>query len=199
MEIFLVRHLEIPAYNQGLCVGQSDVPLTEHGKEQIVPFAESLSALNPEVILTSDLQRCKLLAEVLGQKSNMAFEAQKEWREVNFGRWENQEWDEIKKKDPELVKQWVDDYVNIAPPDGESFMMLFKRIGNQLLALTNRKEERAMVITHSGAIRASLCYVLGLKLEDAFSLEIGYGCVVGLRYINEHWSLFRLDNQSENK
>jgi alpha-ribazole phosphatase len=194
MEIFLVRHLEIPSYNKGLCVGQSDVPLTDEGMAKLEPFAESLLKYEPQIIITSDLQRCKMLADRLGQKNNLPFEESIEWREVNFGRWENQEWDEIKKTDPDRVKQWVEDYVNVAPPDGESFMMLFKRIGNQLLELTSRKEERAMVITHSGAIRASLCYVLGVKLEDAFSLEIGYGCTVGLRYINKHWSLFKLDN-----
>lgn len=197
MEIFLVRHLEIPSYNQGLCVGQTNVPLTPKAKEQLDPFAEELQKLKPDVILSSDLDRCMQLAEKLSQKIQLPIEVSPAWREVNFGLWENRSWDELQKNDPVRVQKWFEDYINEAPPEGESFTMFYKRICRALTSLPKCKENRTMVFTHSGAIRASICFALGMKLEDAFSLEIGYGCIVGLRYINKKWLLFQLRNTYE--
>ncbi|ACF12580.1 Phosphoglycerate mutase [Chloroherpeton thalassium ATCC 35110] len=195
MEVFLVRHLEIPSYEKGVCVGQSDVALTETGLANIQPLAETLADLEPEVIITSDLQRCKKLAEAIGSCLNLQIEVNPEWREINFGEWENREWEELRENDPENVKKWIDDYVHVTPPEGESFFQLFERVGNQLMDLTRREKKRIIIVTHSGAIRSALCFALGIPLDRSFSLEISYGAIAGLHYLNDRWSLFRLTNQ----
>jgi len=196
MEVFLVRHLEIPSYEKGVCVGQSDVSLTETGLAKLAPLAESLAEIEPDVIITSDLTRCKKLAATLAERLDSQVEVNPEWREINFGKWENREWEELRENDPENVKKWIDDYVHVVPPEGESFFQLFERVGNQLMDLTHREKKRIMIVTHSGAIRAALCFALGVPLERSFSLEIGYGAIVGLHYLNDRWSLFQLTNPS---
>lgn len=57
MKLFLVRHGQTPSNNQKIYVGQTDVPLTETGKEQARQIRPILAKFPFDKVYTSDLIR----------------------------------------------------------------------------------------------------------------------------------------------
>jgi alpha-ribazole phosphatase len=193
MNLFLIRHTEVE-HASGRCIGQSDVPLSKKGKQDIMTLVEHLKPFAPQRVISSDLSRCLMLAERLGEALSMTVEAKSAWREVNFGTWENQSWDDLRGKDAERFDAWMKDFVRIVPPEGESFLKLQSRIEAELNALAEAQSESVMVITHAGAIRAALSCAIGLPLERAFSIHLNYGALVHLNFKSGMWTLENLNN-----
>lgn len=95
MELFLVRHTETEQNGEARCIGQTDVPLSEAGKQHIHLVSARLVALKPECVITSDMERCIALAQLIASQLGLEPELSRAWREVNFGQWENRSWDDI--------------------------------------------------------------------------------------------------------
>ncbi|MFN3560827.1 MAG: alpha-ribazole phosphatase [Chloroherpetonaceae bacterium] len=193
MNLFLVRHTELEHASER-CIGQSNVPLSEKGKKDIDTLVEHLKPLAPKRLISSDLSRCLMLAKRLGEALSTTVEVKRAWREVNFGMWENQSWDELRVKDAERLDAWMKDFVRIAPPEGESFHTLQSRIVAELNALKESNAETVLVVTHAGAIRAALSSAIGLPLERAFSIHLNYGALVHLNFKSGIWTLENLNN-----
>jgi alpha-ribazole phosphatase len=123
MELYLIRHTT-PEVGKGICYGQSDVPLAES-------FAAEWEALRgglpPGVtgVYTSPLSRCRRLAERIAAHYAVPLHDDDRLRELDFGRWEMQPWDAIPA--PELAA-WMNDYVHVACPGGESYNGLMGRV-----------------------------------------------------------------------
>ncbi|MFQ3609777.1 MAG: alpha-ribazole phosphatase family protein, partial [Chloroherpetonaceae bacterium] len=176
------------------CIGQSDVRLSEKGKQEMQMLLECLKPIAPTRLISSDLSRCLILAERLGKALSLTVEVRSEWREVSFGAWENQTWDALRTEDPERFEAWVKDFVTVAPPEGESFLKLQSRIKAELNALIESPSESVLVITHAGAIRAAISSAIGLPLERAFSIYLNYGALVHLNWNAGIWILRNLNN-----
>ncbi len=193
MNLFLIRHTEVEGA-AGRCIGQCDVRLSEKGKREISLLVERLKPMMPNRLMTSDLSRCVMLAEELGEALSIKVEITRSWREVSFGAWENQTWDALRTQDPERFEAWVKNFVTVAPPEGESFLKLQSRIEAELNALEEAQSETIMVITHAGAIRAAISSTIGLPLERTFSIHLNYGALVHLNRNAGTWTLRNLNN-----
>ena len=122
MDIYLIRHPAVKL-NPGICYGQTDVALAANFTQAIHLIQAKLSVLPEEkIIVTSPLQRCWQLATQLSEGSKVIIDNR--LQELNFGAWEMQPWKAIP---PEQLQWWLDDYVNRAPPQGESYQSLFER------------------------------------------------------------------------
>lgn len=194
MEIFLTRHLEVDVDASRFCIGQTDVLLSARGKAGLNRFSEGLKSLQPEALISSDLMRCKDIAEKVAEGTGLFLKTDPLWRELNFGEWENRAWNELWQSDHDRVDHWMQNFVSAVPPGGESYMMLFQRVQSQLERLAGRTEKRILVVTHAGVIRSAIAFVLGMPLDRSFSLEINFGCLTGIRCDDGKWSLFALRN-----
>ena len=173
MPIFLARHPQPATHGQGLCIGQTDVGLSPAGEAALDGLAGELAQeLRPERILTSDLKRCRLLADAVGARSGARVEADPVWREVDFGDWEGRSWEEIHAENSPSYNAWTADFVHAAPPGGESLFQLSLRVQKALRETCQGGEDaRILIVTHAGVIRA-LC---APSLEKAFDYEVAYG------------------------
>lgn len=193
MNLFLIRHTEVEGA-LGRCIGQSDVPLSETGRREIGALVGYVKSIAPSRLISSDLSRCLMLAERLGEALSMMVEVTRGWREVDFGAWENQSWDDLRAKDAERFDAWTNDFVTNSPPEGESLTKLQLRINAELNALAESQCETIVVITHAGAIRAAISSAIGLPLERVFSIHLNYGARVHLSLNKGFWTLQNLNN-----
>ena len=157
---WVVRHAKVAV--NGLCYGQSDVPLvTPHDKaSRYVSDALKASNFAPDVIWTSDLERCLGLAEHLKRIYTEAELMSSEvLRELNFGVWEARTWDEIDANDHERFRAWTDHWEEASCPGGESLNDLNQRIWAWSEQLNLNK--KVLYVGHAGPIRA-----LRVKFED---------------------------------
>lgn len=174
MEIYLVRHTT-PDVLPGTCYGHSDIDVTETFLAEFDALYPKLKHLKHPAIYSSPLQRCMKLAESVAAtfSPRMAVQADARLKELNFGDWEMQSWNDIPRG---LVDVWAEDHVRHVPPNGESFLQLSQR-AQSFVADLQHHERPALVFTHAGVIRALAGYALDLPLVHTFKLQIDYASV----------------------
>ncbi|EMN01495.1 alpha-ribazole phosphatase [Leptospira noguchii str. 1993005606] len=173
MELYLIRHTT-PEISQGICYGQTDVPLIS---DFHLEFRSVLQKINVvfDQIYSSPSTRCQKLAEFLKDQYLTKLEYSNLLMELNFGSWEEKPWSEIPKKEYSF---WVNDFVNVKVPNGESYQELYERVSKFLeKILYSFSDEKIGIITHAGVIRTVLCKLLNLPLERGFYFDLNYGSI----------------------
>ena len=178
MEVYLVRHTETVC-EKGICYGQSDVGIREpYG----VVFESILNQLPKEAILyTSPLQRCAILAKHIQQNTQIeSIIEDARLMEMHFGDWELQKWNDIPR---EVLDPWMEDFVMINTPNGESFVDLHARVVDFIEnEISNGFEKPIIIVSHSGVIRSILCKINQLPLKEAFQNTVDFGEVIKLEF-----------------
>ena len=170
MQIYLIRHTT-PNIDRGICYGQTDIDLDQTTFEQELAVIKSKLPADIEQFYTSPLQRCTTLT----QRLNPHFVVDNRLMELNFGDWETKNWGEIA---PSELDPWMQDFVNIQPPNGENYIDLHKRTTHFLDDVLALDFQRIALTTHAGNIRSILSFVLSLSLEHSFRIQLSYGTVV---------------------
>jgi alpha-ribazole phosphatase len=183
VDIYLIRHTKTDTL-KGLCYGQSDVALAESFLEEARQLQHKLPELKANYLLfSSPLTRCVKLAEQLSE--SVITDAR--LSELDFGEWESRRFDEI---DTAVLQQWTDNFVDIAPPNGESFLDLCQRAGSfwqdVVHGSTHPKSDQILIITHAGVIRALLAHILQLPPANAFQFRVDLGSVHKLQHLDNY-------------
>lgn len=174
-QIFLVRHGEVEG-NYGpnrTFAGWGDKPLTEKGRAQAQAVANRLAREAIVAVYSSDLMRARHTAEAIAARHGLAVQADKALREVNYGQWEGL-------GDAELLRDWAEhwqrrvaDPLNVAPPDGESYADLWRRLQPSWQAIVERHQNQSVAIVgHNGSLRILLCHLLGAPLGNARHIRL---------------------------
>lgn len=169
MEIYLIRHTETVA-PKGICYGQADVDI----KEPYLEIFQEIKAQLPTnaIVYSSPLLRCKKMAEFFSD--TIIFD--KRLMEMNFGNWELQAWNDIPLEE---INPWMDNFVTVRVPNGESFEDLYQRVGEFYSELLQKNNDKVILFCHDGTIRSILSHYHQTQLKDAFSLySIKYGEVI---------------------
>lgn len=166
MEVYLIRHTT-PAIEKGICYGQSDIPLAASFEEEWSDIRQKLPS-TIDKIFTSPLLRCTELSSKLSQHFQIEAKSDNRLMEMNFGEWEMKKWDEI---DQQKLKTWMNDYLNQACPNGESYKDVQHRLKN-FTAENLRDNQRYLIVTHGGIIK---CFHGLVNNSHGMDLAIGYG------------------------
>jgi len=172
MEIYLVRHTA-PDIAPGICYGQADVPLTGSFQADAANVLAQLPR-DIDVIFTSPLSRCTSLATQMRSHSNIPIVVDKRLIEINFGEWELMPWNSI---DRPSLKRWMDDYVNNAAPEGESYRALFERCVSFMDDLKKSAYRSVVITTHHGVLKSIHAHLHDMSLYEAMELQFPYGSV----------------------
>ncbi len=172
MEIYLVRHTT-PNIAPGICYGQADVPLTESFRAEAANVLAQLPR-EIDVIFSSPLSRCVSLARQMRVRDDIPIVIDKRLIEINFGEWELMPWNSI---DHASLKQWMDDYVTLAAPRGESYRALFERCVSFMSDLKKTSYQSVVITTHHGVLKSIHAHLHNVSLYDAMALQFPYGSV----------------------
>lgn len=179
MEIYLIRHTT-PKVEKGICYGQADLDITE-------TFLEEVEAIKPHLpseeikVYSSPLQRCKKLADALFEGLNI--DIHDDLMELNCGQWELLPWNDIPKEE---IQPWMDDFVNVRVPQGESYVDLHNRVVNRFNKIVE-KQESAVIVAHGGVLRSILSHITSTPLKESFdAFTLHYGCVVKINVTEEN-------------
>ncbi len=177
IRVHLVRHTRVDV-PKGICYGQSDVPLAPSFAQEATRLEAELRTLcpSPWLVLTSPLRRCTCLANFCGYPTA---ERDDRLMELNFGAWELMPFGEI--NDPRLAL-WYEDWVEIAPTGGESYLMQCQRVECLLDEVRRRlpDEAEALIFAHAGVLRAALVYTGRYAPRESFAYQPDYGEVLTL-------------------
>lgn len=168
--VHLLRHGEVEELTRRVVRGQMDVELSTqgsaHGRELARWFAQTEP--RPDRVITSDLARCRVLADELGALVGRVARVDRRLREQSMGAWEGRTWEDITRAQPQAVTAYWDDYHRARPTGGESVADVDERVAQWWKqTLQEAAGERIVVVTHIGVIRVLLSRFLELPISQS--------------------------------
>lgn len=185
MDIILIRHGQTED-NVERIFSTKDTKLTEKGQEQIKKTKTFVDTLSFDKVYVSPLYRAVQTMEILGLEG----EKEERIKEVDFGLFEGNTYEEIKAKFPEEAKEWDADYINYVTPKGESIKLAYDRV-TSFLEEISKGDEDVVLVCHDGVTRIALSWVFD-NLDYFFKFKIQNGSVniisideYGFKYIEK--------------
>lgn len=175
MRLYLLRHGEIES--NGRMIGQTDLPLTDLGKEQYHHIGRYLQNKNIDVIYHSPLSRCYDSARILHLYCSSPIEAEPLFTEINLGVWDGMKKCDIKQRYSKDFAERPLNWAGFTPPQGESFSELQQRAWQGLEKCTASQHQNIVIVSHAGVNRTLLAKIQEMSLADIFTLKQDYGCV----------------------
>ena len=172
MKIFLVRHGST-LWNQELRYqGQTDIELSEQGREQAALAADYLKGQNIQALYCSDLRRCIQTAKIIGDSVELEAIIEPRFREISFGIWEGLTYAEAKARYPELVRQRIKNTLNFQIPRGESLYQGMERAWEAWEEILPKPHDPVAIITHGGIIKVLLHKAGVMTIDEFWGVEI---------------------------
>lgn len=162
-KLVLIRHGELPAEFAGRFVGSTDAPLSEAGAADCCALAGIWRGLNSGVTFVSPKLRALQSAELICGSAE--FVTDDRLREVDFGRWETLNFEEIAGADPEYSKYWYDHPDEIHFPGGESVPQFNLRVEAFTEMLFSLPQDVITVISHGGVLTTIIRRLMALPHE----------------------------------
>ena len=191
MQLYFIRHTT-PAIQADVCYGQSDIDVANTFHEESEQINDILykhiGSSGYDLIYSSPAQRCLKLAKAIEkqQASTVEISIQADLLEVNFGDWELTPWNDIPLNES---REWMEDYINIRPPNGESLLDLQLRLRRFLKNILTLKHDSVAICTHAGILRLIAAEYLDIPLKSIFNLQLNYGQIIILTQHKNSFSL----------
>lgn len=160
--LLLLRHGQTELSVGRRYSGHGDPELTDLGHRQAAAAAVRLGAVEDiAAVVSSPLRRARQTAAVVAEATGAPLVVRDGLIETDFGAWEGLTFAEARERDPELHARWLGSE-NVAPPGGESFAAVARRID---------AERAAIVETYPGATVVLVSHVTPIKmvLRDALA------------------------------
>lgn len=155
--LVLLRHGQTELSVQRRYSGHGDPELTRLGHAQAAAAATRLAEL-PAVaaVLSSPLRRARQTAAAVAGATGAPLVTRDGLIETDFGAWEGLTFAEARARDPELHASWLGSE-QLAPPGGESFVEVGRRIEAELDAvLAGYPGGTVVVVSHVTPIKVML-------------------------------------------
>ncbi len=176
VRLYYVRHGETDWNRDQRYQGQRDIPLNATGRSQAVrngrALAETLGKDAAAIdYVASPLLRARetmaLMRAELGLPPR-GYRTDDRLREIHYGYWEGELWNELPAKDPQGFAAREADKWGWRPTGGESYRDLSERVAGWLREI----ERDAVVAAHGGVMRVIRGLILKLQPAEIFLLDV---------------------------
>jgi len=171
--IYLAGHGQTVFNRENRFCGQTDSPLTREGIDEAHRngrvLREHLGDRGALRLVSSPLARALETAGIIRSelgRSGLPIETDPRLREISFGAWEGLTVDEIKSRYADEWQRRLADKWNHAPPGGESYATVARRVG----AWLDEAQGAQLVVTHGAVDRIVRGLYAGLSTEDICAL-----------------------------
>jgi probable phosphoglycerate mutase len=200
--LFLIRHGEIRQHREKIFLGQTDVPLSDKGREQAAQSAETLRQYGTTAnrIYASDLSRAVETAEIIRDrldqprrdretpvKSDEGISVIREprLREMSLGEWDGRYVSEIMERYPEEYGKRGENLLSYKfGNDSENFYDLQYRVMKGFRSILKREMEAhdgtkdLVIVAHHGVISAILSSLRHTELGEEIKKPTPNGGVI---------------------
>jgi broad specificity phosphatase PhoE len=178
--IWLARHGETAANAEGRVQGWLDPPLNDRGREQARALAGEAEGLGLRALYSSQLERARATAEVVGERVGLAPVVDERFAESRRGAWEGRLLREIEHDEPEQWEAWQRGGPTFRfPGRGESLGEHVARVA-EALGDVAAGALPALVVCHGGTVRCALVARGEHSLEEFARIPVPNGSLVGI-------------------
>lgn len=184
--IVLLRHGRTAWNAERRYQGQEDPPLDEVGQVQAIEAAALVAAMNPDVLISSDLERARQTAQKVSSLSGVSLTVDKRLRERNLGHWQGLTRDEVQSRYPEEFADWLAGR-DVARRGGESRRQVAERalsVVDQLAPVP-----LAVLVSHGATSMCLSAALLGLPQTPSILGPLANCHWTELRNSGDGWTL----------
>lgn len=177
--------------------GGSDPSLSDVGREQAERAAAAFAARGTiQAVVSSPLKRCQETAQAVAARLGLDVRIEDGLRETDFGAWEGLTFGEVRERQPEELNAWLAS-PKAAPPDGESFAAVARRVSAARERLVAEYAGRTvLLVTHVTPIKTLVRLALGAPPESLFRMELSAASVSAVAYYGDGNASVRLLNDT---
>ena len=186
--IVLWRHGRTEWNASGRFQGQTDIDLDEIGRAQAWESARRLAALEPDLLISSDLRRTRDTIAALAEITGKPVQLDRRLRETFAGEWQGLTGAEIASRYPEEYKAWRAGDPLLKVGGGETRQDVAERMAAAVRDIAARLADDGLAVltSHGGAARLGIAALIGMPLERFTNIG-------GLS--NGSWSMLRDTDQ----
>lgn len=196
--VMFIRHGETQRHNEKIFLGQTDVPLSNEGRDQcnLVGLHMQNFRIDVDRIYCSDLKRAVESAEIIA--SLMAGRPEivpcPEFREMSLGSWDGMYIRDVRERYPEAYEARGRDMIRYRiDENAENFLDVMERGTRKLNSIIEQTEGDIVIVAHSGVIRAVKCAILDCDPEEILNMKIQRGAYEFLEIGREYIERFGLN------
>ena len=152
----------------------ADPPLIDLGRRQAEAAAGELARRGgADVVVTSPLRRTRETAAIIGDRLGLGEPIVVPGiAEADFGEWDSLTYAEVKERWPDALAAWLASG-ELAPPGGESFASVRRRVDSARAELLGRfAGRRVLVVSHVTPIKVLVQLVLEAPASSAYRFEL---------------------------
>lgn len=182
--LYFVRHGETDFNVEQRLQGQYQTRLNARGKQQALSCGGLLHDLlardgrsPPELsYVASPLVRARETMELVRTALGLdphAYDIDDRLMEISYGEWEGFTLPEIEARNPHVLEERERDKWDFAPPGGESYRAVAKRVGEWYATVTRD----TVVVAHGGTARALFANFHIMSADEATHAEVAHGVI----------------------
>lgn len=161
--VYLIRHA-LPAFidDKRMCIGITDLPLSNQGKAQASAMADNLPPVS--AVFSSPLRRAVQTAQAIGTPVQIL----PGLRELHFGEWDGLSFDQIRQRYPELYRaRGIDP--TLPMPGAEDPDLGLLRFMDAMNEAANTAPGDLAVVAHGGIIARFLEQISGIWYKPTYT------------------------------
>lgn len=187
VQIVLIRPGSTDYNQQGRILGTLDVPLNDQGNLEVARAIDALRSYPMEGIYFSPCESAQQTAKQIASTLNLKTKKLDKLQNLNHGLWQGMLVEEVKRKQPKVYRQWLENPETICPPDGEMLSEARGRVQAVLIKLLNKHKEGifGLVVPEPLATLVG-CFLSDSDLGDLWKANSQAGS----------WQLFEVEPQS---
>ena len=164
--LYLIRHGETANSDRNCFNGHFDVDLSPKGVSQMRQVANALALKHLSAIYSSDLQRARKGAQIIGLSQGLEPQVFTELRELSVGKWEGLSKEKINQQYPKEIEHWYDNIATARVEGGETLQELHNRVIPKMDELVAKHTSSSIaVVCHGGVNRIVLSHILGIPWD----------------------------------
>lgn len=192
VKIYMVRHGQTDLNKRKIFRGRYEAPLNSTGIEEARCAAGYLKGRKISFILTSPLKRCFETASIIGGRFGIHPEALEYLMDIDFGRWQGMNQEDVVRKYRRIYKQWIEEPHRIKFPAGEGLCDVRRRVQKLMNYIkSNHAGQEGVVVTHRVTAKVIVCVVARIPLGNFWNIKVDTASISTFEIIGKR---FVLDN-----
>jgi len=184
--VHLFRHGETANSKEVCFNGHFDVGLSAKGENQFREWADVLKDAPLKAIYSSDLDRTRTSARLLGEPHQLEPVTYPELRELCFGAWEGLSINEVEKQFPQQLEERLKNIEAFQVEGGETFEQLKQRVVPRFEKIISmHPNEQIALVCHGGVNRVILSHLLEVPIKRIFRVKQDYATLNIIQYYGD--------------